>query len=133
MSHDTIKHMLAGLFFAWWYGLGWMQLIRRVWGRVIKVLQFFSVGLMLGSLFAPFRQISAGSAAPGSLNTQLRSWGDQLFSRVIGAMVRLILVIVGLFSALLMGLMGLLAIILWPFLPIAPLIGIFLMQARAGL
>ena len=123
---------MFGSFFVWWYGLGWAQLMNRVWGRIVRVLNFFSVGLLLGSLFAPFRQISAGSAS-GSLEKQFRAWGDLLFSRMIGAVVRLMLVFVGLLSAILMGLFGLIVIVVWPFLPAAPLIGIFLMQARVGL
>lgn len=123
---------MFGSFFVWWYGLGWAQLMHRVWGRVVRVLNFFSVGLLLGSLFAPFRQISAGSAK-GSVNKQLQAWGDLLFSRMMGAVVRLILVFVGLLTALLVGIFGVVIIIVWPFLPAAPLIGIFLMQARVGL
>lgn len=124
--------MLAGSFFVWWYGLGWTQLIRKVWGNVLGVLRFFSVGQLLSSLFAPFRQISAGRTQ-GSIQQKMQAWGDLLFSRIIGAVVRLMLVFIGLLVALAVGIFGVVAIILWPFLPLAPLIGVFLMQARVSL
>lgn len=123
--------MLGGSFFTWWYGLGWSRLMHLVWMRVTGVLGFFSVGLLLGSLFAPYRQISATQMS-GSIKVKLADWFDKQFSRLIGAVVRLILVVIGLTSALLIGIIGLIVIIVWPFLPLAPIIGLFASQARFG-
>lgn len=101
--------------------------MHEVSGRVLGVLRFFSVGLLITSLFAPFRQISAGKVR-GSIKARFMAWGDRQFSRVIGAVVRLMLITVGLLIALIVGVIGLTLIIIWPFLPIAPLIGVFFMQ-----
>lgn len=102
-----------------------------VGGRIQGVLGFFSVGLLLGSLFAPYHQISAGRA-PGNIQAELQAFGDRLFSRVIGAVVRLMLIFTGLAVALLVAILGLILIVAWPLLPIAPLLGVFLMQAGVG-
>lgn len=123
-----LEHMLLVSLFSWWYGLGWLKMARQVSGRVHGVLTFFSVGSLLGSLFAPYRQIAAGRVQ-GPAGVQLRAWGDRLFSRLIGAVVRLILVAVGLVGALAVGVTGLLLIVAWPLLPVAPIIGLFLMSA----
>ena len=118
--------MLLATFFAWWYGVGWMTLVQKVSGRITGVLSFFSVGQLATSLFAPFRQISAGKVQ-GPLGIILRAWVDRLFSRGIGAVVRTLLILTGLLSAAVYGALGLLMIILWPALPAMPLIGLVLM------
>jgi len=114
-------HMFSLLF--WWYGAGWVTLIRRMGERVAGVLTFFSVGQLAGSLFAPFRQIAAGSVN-GSLSVKFRAWTDQLFSRLVGAVVRLLLIFVGLMAAMLLAIVTVVAIIVWPLVPLLPLIGL---------
>jgi hypothetical protein len=115
--------MLLTTFFGWWYGVGWLSLSRKIGGRVVGVLKFFSVGQLAASLFAPFRQISAGRVQ-GPLGVQLRAWGDKQFSRVIGAIVRLILIAFGLLGALFYGVLGGIMVVLWPILPFMPIVGI---------
>jgi hypothetical protein len=102
--------------------------MHEVLNRVLGVLRFFSVGLLATTLFYPFRQISAGRTN-GSIKARFIAWGDKLFSRLIGAVVRLMLISVGLIFALFVAILGLLLIIAWPFLPVAPLIGVFIMQS----
>lgn len=115
----------------WWYGLGWTKLLHAVSGRVQAVLSFFSVGQLFRSLFAPFRQISA-ERIQGSLSAQLQAFGDRLFSRCIGAVVRILLIICGLVTSLVVAIVGLGTLIVWPFIPVLPLLGIFFMQVRFG-
>lgn len=118
--------MLIATFFAWWYGVGWMTLVQKVSGRVTGVLSFFSVGQLITSLFAPFRQISAGRVQ-GPLGVILRAWVDRLFSRGIGAVVRSLLILTGLLCAGFYGVLGFIMIIFWPVLPGLPLLGFVLM------
>ncbi len=113
--------MLIGLF-SWWYTTGWLTLIRKMGIRIAGVLSFFSVGELAGSLFAPFRQISAGSVQ-GSLNVKFHAWLDQLFSRAIGAVVRLLLIFAGLIIAMAMAVLAVIVIVIWPLLPVLPLVG----------
>ena len=120
--------MLLVSLFGWWYGVGWLTLARRVGSSSQRVLQFFSVSELAGSLFAPFRQISAGRV-DGPLDAQLRAFGDRLLSRFIGAFVRSLLIITGLLVALLAGAFGVIAMVAWPFLPVLPFIGAGLMLA----
>jgi len=91
-----------------------------------RVLETFSVGLLLRTLFAPFRQISAGNVQ-GPMAVQVRALGDRLFSRVFGAVVRGFFILFGLIGALLAGLFGLVQLLLWPLLPVLPLVGLLLM------
>ncbi len=124
--------MLLGGLLSWWYGLGWAKLMHGVLSRVHAVLGFFSVWQLLGSLFAPFRQISAGQVQ-GSISARFAAFGDRLLSRFVGAFVRLLLIVIGLLITLLVGLFGLILIIVWPFVPVLPLVGIYLMQRGVAL
>ena len=106
----------------WWYGPGWQQAARRVSVRLAGTADFFSIGLLLRTLFAPFRQISAGSVR-GSLSVVLHAWLDKLISRLIGAMVRSAMIVTGVLILALQGLVGGLLIIGWLFVPLLPLVG----------
>lgn len=105
--------------------------MQKVGNRVKGVLDFFSVGSLAGSLFAPYRQISAGRVR-GPIGVQLRAWGDRLFSRIMGAIIRLLLILTGLVTALVIAAVGGVVVVVWPFLPAMPLISLFLMQVGAA-
>lgn len=108
---------------AWWYTDGWHQAIRGVQSRLVGLFDYFSIDILLRTLFSPFRQISAGKI-DGSIGDQLRAFGDQLISRLVGATARLIIMIFGLVAIIGAILFGLLYIVLWAFVPIFPLIGL---------
>lgn len=84
---------LVGIF-QWWYGNGLLQYIRQSFLGVLRTADFFSVGLLLKTLFNPFRQISAAPVG-GDLSVQLSAFFDKMFSRVIGAVVRSMVIIIG--------------------------------------
>lgn len=111
--------------FSWWYTAGWAQQAARVGARVSGVLEMFSVGLLLRTLFAPFRQISAEQGTRGALNTQMRAMGDRLFSRIFGACIRTLFIIFGLIGALFAAVLGVVQLLVWPFIPLLPIFGIF--------
>lgn len=117
--------MMALALFSWWYTAGWGRAAARVGGSVKSVLESFSVGLLARTLFDPFRQIDAGSVH-GSLDVQMRAFGDRLFSRVFGAFIRSIFIILGLLCALGAGLLGVVIVLLWPLVPLLPVVGLVL-------
>lgn len=110
---------------AWWYTDGWHQCWLRVKGRLEAANDFFSISLLIRTLFAPFRQISAGTVN-GSLEVRMRAFFDRLISRCIGAVVRLITICVGLGVIVLNTVVGGLLLLLWAFVPLLPLIGLAL-------
>lgn len=119
--------MIMLALFSWWYGQGWGRLAHRVGQRTGDVLGFFSVGTLAATLFAPFRQISAGQVQ-GDPSMQMRAFFDRLFSRFFGAFLRSIMIVIGLLAALFSGLFGIVQIAVWPFIPFLPVIGIVLMS-----
>jgi hypothetical protein len=117
--------MIGMALVSWWYGVGWSGLARNVRARVASALLFFSVGLLLKTLFDPFRQIDAGNVR-GSLEVQLRAWFDRSFSRFVGFFVRMTVVVFGLVVAAMIGLIGVVQMLVWPLLPVLPLVGLAL-------
>jgi hypothetical protein len=118
---------------SWWYTAGWAGLISGAVSRSSRLLETFSVSLLLGSLFDPFRQISAGGSRGTSFDAQLRAFGDRLFSRLFGAVVRSIFILIG-FTASGAAFVGsLVMLVVWPFIPLSPFIGVALAVMKVTL
>lgn len=115
---------IVGLF-SWWYTTGWWQRIVAVKDWLAGVYDYFSIDLLVRTLFSPFRQIAAGGVQ-GPIGVQLRAWFDQLISRTIGAIVRSLVIVIGSVALFVASAIGLIAIILWPLLPLAPAVGVVL-------
>lgn len=111
---------------SWWYGAGWRGRAAAFRNKLAGTMDYFSIDLLLRTLFSPFRQISAGNVN-GSLSVQMHAFFDQLISRVIGAFVRSIMIIIGVMTLIVYGLIGLGLLILWAFIPLFPGIGLVLM------
>lgn len=109
----------------WWYGRGWIMRVSRLREKLVGTLDYFSIDLLLRTFFSPFRQISAGQVR-GPLGVQMRALLDRIISRVIGAMIRLVMIIVGIFAIILYTLIGGLMVAVWGIIPVLPVLGIVL-------
>lgn len=112
----------------WWYGAGWRAVAGRTSERIMAMVDFFSIDLLLVTLFAPFRQISAGQVR-GPLSVQLRAFGDRLVSRLIGAMVRSFLIIAGSVALAVTVGVGLIMMVGWALFPLLPVAGVVMSVA----
>lgn len=113
--------------FVWWYSGGWKAFIAKSRTALSHVIDFFSMSDLIRTLFKPFRQISAESASSSSsMDLKFRMFLDRLISRCIGFVSRLILLVTGSIIILLGGILSIILIILWPFIPLLPIAGIAL-------
>lgn len=108
---------------SWWYGGGWISRVRIIKDRLAASADFFSIGLLAATLFAPFRQISAGSVG-GPLGIQMRAFFDKLLSRFIGAFMRTFMILFGVIVMLLQIIFGLIVLGFWLIIPLFPVIGL---------
>jgi hypothetical protein len=113
---------------SWWYGPGWRERISIMREYVDSTMDFFSIGLLLKTLFSPFRQISAGKVS-GPLAVQMRAFADRLISRMIGGLIRSVMVVVGICAIILTTIVGCIGLVLWAFVPLLPVIGVVLWLA----
>lgn len=111
----------------WWYTLGWKKVIEILVEKLSMTEDYFSIDILLGSLFLPYKQISASGNGMGTFQDKLREWGDKQFSRVFGAMIRLILIIVGTFWLLIQVVVDIVILAVWPLLPVLPIVGFIFM------
>lgn len=115
---------IVGLF-TWWYSGG----LRRQWqlllNRLAGTYDYFSIDLLMRSLFAPYRQISAAQI-DGSLQVRFHAFIDRLISRIIGAAVRTIMILTGVISLVVSVLFGGVIIAFWVIAPLLPVVGIAL-------
>ena len=109
----------------WWYGDGARVQFGRVRERLIAAYDYFSLDLLMRSLFSPFRQISAGKVQ-GSLEVKFRAFIDNLISRAVGTVMRTILVVLGILGIFLAVVMGLVWLLVWFMVPFLPVIGVIL-------
>lgn len=123
---------LVGIF-EWWYGTGLRGHLKQNFLAILRTADFFSVGLLLRTLFNPFRQISANNRSDGSLAEQIGAFTDRLFSRMIGSVVRTFMVIIGILVIILRTLLAGVMIFLWIILPFWPIVGIILWQMGVAL
>lgn len=110
----------------WWYGDGWRKRVVMVGGRIARSNDYFSVGLLLATLFSPFRQISAG-AVEGSFGVQMRALLDRLISRMIGMIVRTFMIIIGLIVIFFQAIFGGIVVLAWLLVPLLPIMGLLML------
>ena len=110
----------------WWYGDGWRARVRITKERLATSADYFSIGSLVTTLFAPYRQISAGRVE-GPLVEQMRAFADRLISRCIGAMVRSAIILTGSIFMFLQIMFGAVEIAIWPIVPLFPVIGLIMM------
>lgn len=119
--------MMALELFKWWYSDGWLMWYRRMLSRTERILQIFSVPILVRTMFAPWRRIV--SAPGGGLAGIFRAMVDNAVSRLVGGGVRLIVLITAGLAMILSLLLGILELIIWPLVPL----GIILSLLRAFL
>lgn len=79
----------------------------------------FSVELLVSTLFSPWKRITS---MPGrNIHDRISALIDNLISRIIGFIVRVIVIISAVFSFILVAAAGFIQIIVWPVLPLAVL------------
>ena len=118
--------------FQWWYGEGWLRHLKRSYVGILRMADFFSIGLLLKTLFNPFRQISAGSAQ-GPLPVRLRAFADRVFSRCVGAVIRGCAIVIGLIAILLRVAWTCISVVCWTLLPLLPVFGIIMWLSGVSL
>ncbi len=105
-------------FLSWHYSEGLNMYLRRWYFLMAWIVHYFSLPLLLPTLFAPWKRLEDTEAGTGfSFERSFQQFTFNLVSRCIGAVVRLTLFIFGtlvLFPAFLIGLIGL---IFWIVIP----------------
>ena len=125
-----MQAMLFFGFFQWWYGAGWLEKWRAVGLKLKSHLDYFSIGTLLKTLFAPWKQIISEPVG-GRGHSAMQRLVDNAVSRFVGFGVRLFVLIAGLITVILSFLIDLTLAVVWPALPVVPIV-LIVISAGAG-
>lgn len=110
---------------SWWYGNGFIRRISIAKANFRKTLDFFSIQILLKTLFKPYKQISADESS-NSIGMFFQVFFDKLISRIVGFFARTFMIVAGIIVIILQLIMNCMFIVLWLIIPILPLAGIIL-------
>lgn len=124
--------MVLMLVLRWWYGAGWQWAWRRAVNERIQWLsEAFSIPALIRTWFSPFKQ-TYSKANKGSIDLRVQAAVDNLVSRVVGSVLRTIIIVVGLTGIMLAFVVGVVTVIVWPLIPLLPAIAVYLMVGGVG-
>lgn len=97
-----------------WYFWEAPRDILKITGNFVRFgINFFSISLLLKTLFAPWRQYVWHYPRGFDFKAYASVFFSNLISRLIGAMARITLIVIGLITELIMLVIGLLLFFLW--------------------
>jgi len=107
-----------GEYFSWHYGGALLDAV-HIWRNILRFLyEFFSISLLLRTLFAPWKRLGEERKRKFDLGDMLGALLINTIMRIIGIIMRLILITVGITAIILCLLTGVLALIVWVFAPL---------------
>ena len=107
---------LAAEYFAWHYSTAFLDLWRIYTNFLWFLYNLFSISFLLATLFDPFERIHADHAQ-GDLQDFVSAFIANTLMRVVGAVIRLCVIIIGTVLLWATALLGLCIFVLWPLLP----------------
>lgn len=100
--------------------------ILKGWGNFLKFnLNYFSIPLLFQTLFSYWRQYRWSYGRGFDLKRWLEAFFSNLVSRILGAIVRTCLIIIGLLVEIFLFFGGLILFLVWIFFPVILIVGLF--------
>ncbi len=125
MLESSPKH---NIFFKWlfWHFVEATKAILQGWKNFLKFnLSYFSIGLLLKSLFSPWRADKASYGRGFDLKVYFDTFLGNMISRILGAIIRFVVIVAGLAFEVVIFLAGLFVLLFWICLPIIVILGFF--------
>lgn len=105
-------------FWAWYYTTAVKGLIKTWRNFIIFVQEYYSIPLLLRTLFYPWRRDITKYGRGFSIKNFLETLSFNLISRSIGFVVRSVTIVIGLFCLVGVIILGFLILITWLVLPV---------------
>jgi hypothetical protein len=123
-KHNVFRQFLE------WYLLDQPKLILKAWKNFLWFnLEYFSIPLLLKTFFSPWRRYTWSYGRGFSFKRYLDAFVSNAIFRGLGAVVRLILIVVGIFLEIIIFFAGIIVMITWFLWPLI-LIEIFVLGFR---
>lgn len=110
-----------------WYYLKRVKKILRAWRNLLKFnIQYFSIPLLIKTLFSYWRNYHEDYGRGFDIKRYFSAFTFNAISRVLGAFIRSVIILIGCFVEFLIFLGGLIFLVVWLFLPFLLIGGFFL-------
>lgn len=109
------------IFFQWieWHFFDVPQNILSAWKNFLKFnMEYFSVPLLIKTLFSPWRRYSWAYPKGFDIMGAFETFTSNLFSRFLGIIMRICLIVAGLLLEIFIIFLGLIILVAWILLPI---------------
>lgn len=108
-----------------WHFYETPKFLFSVWKNyILFALNYFSILILIKSLFSPWRKYTWKYPKIVEFREFLNTLISNFFSRLLGAIMRVFLIIAGILSQVLIVFAGLIVFVLWFLVPIIVLVGI---------
>jgi len=95
-----------------------------VWKNyILFALNYFSLSILLKSFFAPWRKYKWGYPRGFDIGEFFSTFISNAFSRFLGALMRIVLIVVGVFFQIFVVFAGLIIFLLWMLVPLIIITG----------
>jgi hypothetical protein len=102
---------LLPLFFRWYYTQGTADLVRNIGAVISGLARFFSFGRIFRTLFSPWRRLH--DSYTGGIEDRMATLTANIATRIFGAVVRLVVVLLGAASLAVAAAASLVAFVSW--------------------
>ncbi len=107
--------------FTWWYTDGWKHAFKSIRLRLIAVMEHFSVGILVKTLWEPWKQIKSYAWQGSSLGDKMQVAFDNGFARFFGFVLRMSLINIAIIVSLFVGVWSIVLVVIWPLIPLLPI------------
>lgn len=109
-----------------WHYYDQLKVILKAWRNYLKFnLNYWSVFLLLKTLFSPWRGYRWSYGRGFSIKRYAQAAFSNFASRLIGAMIRLVLIVIGILTEVFVVLVGAVVFLGWIFLPWVLIYGLY--------
>lgn len=119
---------MQNILFQWffWHYFEMPEEIVRIWKNFLRFnLEYFSIKLLIKTLFYPWRRYEVSYGRGFDIKRFFESFFSNLIFRILGAIVRTILIFIGLLLQIFIIFIGVIIFILWLFLPLFLILGLY--------
>jgi len=101
-----------------WHFIEMPKFLLGVWNNyILFALNYFSLPILLKSLFSPWRRYRWNYPKWYEVTEFLSTLASNVFSRILGAMVRVVLIVIGILFQIFVIVSGFIVILLWILIP----------------
>jgi len=121
--NNMIQNVVV-LYFKWHYFERTGFIIKAWRNFLVFNLNYFSISLLIKTLFAPWKKYLWSYGRGFDFGVYFQTFLSNLISRIIGAFIRIIFIIIGIATEILIFVFGLVFIIFWLTLPLLLFLGL---------